>query len=982
MSVGEGVLAVVAGDSGAGVSGSGTSAVTLTGTIAQINAVFGAGGTSGLTYLSNLDAPSASTQLTLSVHDNGNSGGGDLSASATATINISAVNDPPTASLAATYAAVEQTGLSLKNAGLSIADPDAGSGFVTAVLAVGQGVLTVTAGGSGATVSGSGTNSVQITGALSQINSLLNTDPSSTISYLNSSDIPPASTSLTLTVHDNGSSGVGGDLVGAATSTITIAAVNDAPVTAPDSGSVASGATLQFAPATLLANDSDPDGDVLTLTGVQSGPTAHGTVSFSGGTISYVANAGYSGADSFTYYVTDGKVASPVAGIVNVTVTAGSNYTLGTPGNDVIDRSALTAGQQVNGQDGNDTITGGSGADSLNGANGNDVIRGGPGADTLTGGPGADTFVFAPTDFTAGPAYDTIADFSGAGNGAVAGDDVLQLTGFSASATLVNVANNTSKHTYEVVDGSNHYRFIVTYSGTAALQPGDYVFVNSSGGNHAPVSANDSYALSEDSPLTVAAGAGLLANDVDPDGNSLTAVLTSGPSHGVLTLNANGSFVYTPNANYAGADSFSYQSSDGSLTSQTAIVSLSVADVNDAPSAGLATSAYGATEQTSLNLKGTGISVGDIDAGSGSLTATLTVGQGVLNVAAGGSGAGVSGSGTSTVTILGMLTQINALLSTDASSAVSYLNPNDAPAASTSLTLTVHDNGSTGGGDLSATANATINITAVNDAPLVVADSAAATAGTPLGISAATLLANDTDPDGNTLTVTGVQAGATAHGTVSFSGGVVTYTASAGYSGSDSFIYFVTDGIVGSPVAGTVNVTVSAPTGGGSTYTSGTAGNDLIDRSAFSGAQLVNGGDGNDTITGGSAADTLNGANGNDVIRGGPGADILTGGSGLDTFAFGPGDFPASGIDTISDFSRTQGDLMSLALIDADLGAAGDQAFAFIGSATFSGAAGQLRYAVTSGGVMVSGDVNGDGIADFQFKVAGVSLMQSSDFLL
>ena len=64
--------------------------------------------------------------------------------------------------------------------------------------------------------------------------------------------------------------------------------------------------------------------------------------------------------------------------------------------------------------------------------------------------------------------------------------------------------------------------------------------------------------------LTVPAP-GVLGNDSDPDGDPLTAVLVTGPSHGSLTLNANGSFSYTPAADFAGSDSFTYRASDGTL---------------------------------------------------------------------------------------------------------------------------------------------------------------------------------------------------------------------------------------------------------------------------------------------------------------------------------------------------------------------------------------------------------------------------------
>src|SRR4029450_4493428 len=84
--------------------------------------------------------------------------------------------------------------------------------------------------------------------------------------------------------------------------------------------------------------------------------------------------------------------------------------------------------------------------------------------------------------------------------------------------------------------------------------------------NDAPVAAGDAFSTAEDTVLTVPAP-GVLGNDADPDGDPLTAVLVSGPGHGSLTLNANGSFSYTPAADFAGSDSFSYRASDGTLTS-------------------------------------------------------------------------------------------------------------------------------------------------------------------------------------------------------------------------------------------------------------------------------------------------------------------------------------------------------------------------------------------------------------------------------
>lgn len=93
--------------------------------------------------------------------------------------------------------------------------------------------------------------------------------------------------------------------------------------------------------------------------------------------------------------------------------------------------------------------------------------------------------------------------------------------------------------------------------------------------NEAPVAADDSYTTEQDTTLTVPA-AGVLANDSDPDADALSALPVAGPSHGTLTLNADGSFSYRPNAGYSGGDSFTYKASDGSLESSAATVSLTV----------------------------------------------------------------------------------------------------------------------------------------------------------------------------------------------------------------------------------------------------------------------------------------------------------------------------------------------------------------------------------------------------------------------
>ncbi|MBD2325312.1 DUF4347 domain-containing protein [Alkalinema sp. FACHB-956] len=103
--------------------------------------------------------------------------------------------------------------------------------------------------------------------------------------------------------------------------------------------------------------------------------------------------------------------------------------------------------------------------------------------------------------------------------------------------------------------------------------------------NKPPVATNDSFTTNEDTPLTVTAANGVLSNDTDADNNTLTAILVSSPSNGTLTLNTDGSFTYTPNANFNGSDSFTYRTNDGTVNSTNiATVTLNVTAVNDAPS--------------------------------------------------------------------------------------------------------------------------------------------------------------------------------------------------------------------------------------------------------------------------------------------------------------------------------------------------------------------------------------------------------------
>ncbi|MCA9201374.1 MAG: tandem-95 repeat protein, partial [Planctomycetales bacterium] len=99
--------------------------------------------------------------------------------------------------------------------------------------------------------------------------------------------------------------------------------------------------------------------------------------------------------------------------------------------------------------------------------------------------------------------------------------------------------------------------------------------------NAAPIANDDSYTTDEDTALVTSTS--VLANDTDDDGDTLTASLVSGPSNGTLTLETNGQFTYTPDADFNGTDSFTYTATDGTATSDPATVTIQVDAVNDAP---------------------------------------------------------------------------------------------------------------------------------------------------------------------------------------------------------------------------------------------------------------------------------------------------------------------------------------------------------------------------------------------------------------
>lgn len=151
------------------------------------------------------------------------------------------------------------------------------------------------------------------------------------------------------------------------------------------------------------------------------------------------------------------------------------------------------------------------------------------------------------------------------------------------------------------------------------------------------------------------------------------------------------------------------------------------------------------------------------------------------------------------------------------------------------------------------------------------------------------------------------------------------------------------------------------------------------------GSDTLFGSGGDDQLRGGEADDVVKGGAGKDLVQGGAGADQLTGGGQADRFVFRSVDESTVliiGQDTILDFKQAQGDKIDLSGIDARINASGNQAFSFIGNGNFHGQAGELRAIKMSGETYVSGDVDGDGQADFTIHVSGKVDFEASDFTL
>jgi VCBS repeat-containing protein len=697
------------------------------------------------------------------------SDGQNLSNVAVVTITVTALNDAPVA-VDNTYGTAQNTVLRVSTADRGVLNNDTD---------VDQDILTATK------------TSDPVSGAVSNFQS------DGTFTYTPANNFSGA-VSFTYQAND----GHGGTAT--ATVTINVGQTNHAPVAVSDGTvtpyTVAEDNVLTVGAAQgVLVNDTDQDGD--TLTAIQFTQPLHGSlVPNANGGFTYQPNGNYNGLDSFTYRAFDGQATSANLGTVTINVTPvndapvaiGDSYTGASGATEDVPFTVAVPGVLGNDTDADgDALTAALVSDTANGH----VALGSDGRFTYTPNAnfnGTDSFTYRATDSQnaqSGVATVTIGvaaspdapvatndSYSVAANPAtlvVAARGVLNNDSDADGDTLTatKLTNPASGNVTMNSDGSFSYVPAAGFTGTvsftySASDPGNLsstavVTIKVGQPNNAPSASNDGgYSTLEDTALTVGAP-GVLTNDSDPDGDSISAVQFTTPAHGTVVGNANGGFTYTPANNYSGLDSFTYKASDGQLTSNTATVTINVISVNDVPNAGNDTG-FTTNEDTVL-VSPTSVLVNDTDSdGPNPLVALL---------------AGQAGHGTVVLDPSGIFTY------------TPNANYNNIQGLD-SFTYRAFD-----GLGTSNVATVTISVAPVNDAPTALPNLYTTQQGTAVTVAAPGVLGNDSDIDGDAITAILSSPANTGNGTVVLNAnGSFTYTPVASFIGTDSFTYHARDG--------------------------------------------------------------------------------------------------------------------------------------------------------------------------------------------
>lgn len=353
------------------------------------------------------------------------------------------------------------------------------------------------------------------------------------------------------------------------TVSIIVNAANTAPTATGDSYSTAQNTSLTISGPGVLTNDTDAQNDPLTA--ILNTPPAHGSVTLDpDGGFTYTPDTDYSGGDSFTYHANDGELDSNVV-TVTLSVISPTVDDLLVNGSFENNYSGWTA-------TGNQSVqatlpyqpTDGLRAVSFSNFN---LPPNGTLSQSFATVPGQTyTLSFDLGVLSYVRKYQTLGlRVSGSG---ILLDQVLSILGQSAGS---NVWENKS-FTFVADSGAATLTFedqSATTDGIDLLLDHVRVVGPTALPNQAPVAVPDFYTVNQNTLLTVAA-AGVLENDLDPPANAMLAVLDSPPTHGTLTLNANGSFTYQPEGTFTGPDSFTYHATDGTLNSSTVTVSITV----------------------------------------------------------------------------------------------------------------------------------------------------------------------------------------------------------------------------------------------------------------------------------------------------------------------------------------------------------------------------------------------------------------------